>query len=699
MERPSQATLPSCRFANYPAPMAKKSAAPADAKKRHATLCAEIRRHDRLYYEQSAPEITDAEYDRLFRELQTLEKEHPGLISPDSPTQRVSGQARGDLAKVEHRVPMVSIANSMNPDETRAWHKFVADELGHDEFDLFCEPKYDGLSCELVYEQGQLKVASTRGDGSIGEDVTPNIRTIKTVPQKLSGSAPARVEIRGEVFIEKQDFAKLNLQLEEQGQRTFVNPRNTASGALRQLDAGISAQRPLSAVWYAVVEAETLGLKNQLEAAKALRDWGFVTSETLLAKSPLKLAVVRGADALVATFEGYKKHRHALPFEIDGMVIKVNDFALQKQLGMRSRSPRFMLAAKFPPEEKETICEKIDLQVGRTGAVTPVAVLKPVKVGGVTVTHASLHNLDEIERLGVREGDSVIVQRAGDVIPQVLRVVTDRRPVFARPFEMPLKCPECGTGLVHSEEEVVIRCPNTLGCPAQIKYSLAHFTSRLAMNIEGLGEKRIELLLAAGLIKDCADIYEKLNVSNLAELERMGEKSAQALLTAINNSREPKLARFIYALGIRNVGENTAALIADLVGNAPGLLSVNANQLQQAEGIGPVIAESVVEFLKQERNVALVKRLLEQVHPKAAERAKRGQGKLTGMTFVFTGSLEKFTRDAAEEMVREGGGKASGSVSKKTGYLVAGPNAGSKLDKARELGVKVITEDEFLAML
>ncbi len=666
--------------------------------KRHAELCAEIKRHDRLYYEQAAPEISDAAYDQLMRELEALEKAHPEFITPDSPTQKPGGQARSDLAKVEHRVPMVSISNSMNPDETRAWHKFVADELGRDDFELLCEPKYDGLSCELVFENGKLKVASTRGDGFIGEDVTPNVRTIKSVPQTLKGKAPERVEIRGEVYIDKDDFAKLNAQLEEQGQKTFVNPRNTASGALRQLDAAITAARPLSAVWYQVVEADTLGLKNQAEAAARLAEWGFVTSGTLLKKGKIKPEVVKGVEQLIDTFEQYKKHRHDLPFEIDGMVVKVNDFELQKRLGMRSRSPRFMLAAKFPPEEKETVCEKIELQVGRTGAVTPVAVFKPVKVGGVTVTHASLHNKDEIERLGIREGDTVVIQRAGDVIPQVLRVVADKRPVFAKPFAMPEACPECGTKLVKFEEEVVIRCPNALGCPAQVKYSITHFTSRLAMNIEGLGEKRVELMLNAGLIKDAADIYEKLTVANLAELERMGEKSAQGLIDNINASKEPKLGKFIYALGIRNVGETTAGQIADLVGNAKGFLEITPEQLQQADGIGPVIAQSVSEFLANERNRKLVERLLKHVTPKEAVAKKPGEGKFAGLTFVFTGALHKLTRDAAEEMVKERGGKASGSVSKKTSYVVAGDDAGSKLTKAKELGVKVITEDEFLAM-
>lgn len=670
-----------------------------DPARLHQWLCDAIRWHDHLYYVNSEPEVTDAQYDALMRELEALEKADPSLVTPDSPTQRVGGDVRGDLAKVEHRVPMVSIANSMNPDETRAWHKFIQDDLGHGDFELFCEPKFDGLSCELVYQGGKLKVASTRGDGSVGEDVTPNIRTIASVPQTLKGKAPKLLEVRGEVYIEKQAFADMNAELEEQGLKTYVNPRNTASGALRQLDPKISAQRPLSAVWYAVVEADGHGLATQAEVATALKDWGFVTSADLLKKTKLNVEVVKGADELLAVFERYKKHRHDLPFEIDGMVVKVNDLKQQAQLGMRSRSPRFMLAAKFPPEEKETVCEKIEVQVGRTGAVTPVAVLKPVKVGGVTVTHASLHNRDEIERLGIREGDTVVVQRAGDVIPQVLRVITDKRPVFAKPFAMPDKCPECGHALAQTEGEVVIRCPNSLSCPAQVKYSLTHFTSRLAMNIEGFGEKRIELALKAGLIKDAADIFEKLNVANLAELDRMGEKSAQTLIENIQGASTPKLGKFIFALGIRNVGESTAGLIADLCGSAEGFLKLTAEQLQQADGIGPIIAQSVTEFLADKRNVALVQRLLKHVRPKEQAAKKPGEGKFAGMTFVFTGSLEKFTREAAEEMVRERGGKASGSVSKKTSYVVAGPGAGSKLQKANELGVTVISEDDFLAMV
>ena len=672
-----------------------KRPAASDPVKLHAWLATALRWHNHLYYAKAEPEISDAEYDRLMRDLEAIEAEHPELQTPDSPTQQVGAGMRSELAKVEHRVPMLSIENAMNEEEALAWYKRIADDVG--DVELICEPKYDGLSCELVYEDGRLTVASTRGDGKTGEDVTPNVKTISSVPQKLKGKYPKRLEVRGEIYIEKQAFAELNARLEQEGAKTYVNPRNTASGSLRQTDASKSAQRPLSAVWYQVANPEDAKLHNQVDVIKALEDWGFVTSKKLLKGSPLQVKTLRGADKVVDLYKTYGEKRHELPFEIDGVVVKVNDIAQQAELGVRSKSPRYLLAIKFPPEEKETVIEDIEVQVGRTGACTPVAVMTPVMVGGVTVTNASLHNADEIERLGVKKGDHVLVYRAGDVIPKVLRVVKDGR---GKKFSFPKKCPRCGSELVNLGDEVVTRCPNHLGCPAQVMGAIVHYSSRTAMNIEGLAEKNVEQLLEANLISDPSSLYELASRrEQMLDLDRWGERKIDKLLGEIEKSRSPKLEKFIYALGIRNVGETVASLIAQEVGNIVGLLKVSENQLNAIEGVGPIIAESVVKFLQDEHNHALIERLKRFVTPKEVKTLAPGEGEFAGLTFVFTGALTKFTREDAEQMVRDRGGKASGSVSKKTSYVVAGEKAGSKLKKANDLGVKVITEDDFEKML
>lgn len=667
----------------------------ADPNTQHAWLAKALLWHNHLYYEASEPEISDAEYDRLMRELEALEAEHPKLKTPASPTQQVGAGMRSDLAKVVHRVPMLSIENAMNEEEARAWFKRLAEDAGDAE--LICEPKYDGLSCELVFENGKLKVASTRGDGKVGEDVTPNVKTIKSVPLKLAGKFPERLEIRGEIYIEKQAFAELNERLEQEGAKTYVNPRNTASGSLRQIDSRKSAARPLSAVWYQVANPHDAGLASQSEAIKAMQAWGFVTSMDLLADSPLQVKTVHGGDSVIELFQKYAEKRHSLPFEIDGMVVKINDFAMQAELGVRSKSPRYLLAMKFPPEEQQTTIERIEVQVGRTGAVTPVAVMTPVTVGGVTVTHASLHNADEIERLGVHEGDDVLVHRAGDVIPKVLRVV---KSAGGNEFEFPTRCPRCDSELVKLDDEVVIRCPNHLGCPAQVTGAIVHFSSRTAMNIEGLAEKNVQQLLDAKLISDPASLYALMDKRDqMLELERWGERKIDKLLEEIEKSRTPTLAKFIYGLGIRNVGETVAGLIANEVGSVQGLLDVTDEQLTEIEGIGPIIADSVVKFLHDEHSRELIERLSSHVTPQEVKKLATGEGKFAGMTFVFTGALTKFTRDEAEGLVRQHGGKASSSVSKKTSYLIAGEKAGSKLKKANDLGVKVITEDEFAELL
>lgn len=662
----------------------------------HDWLCATIRRHDCLYYEQSAPEITDAEYDKLMRELEEIEAKRPELQTPDSPTQTVGAGLRSELAKVEHRTPMLSIANAMDADEARAWVERVYNDVG--EVELICEPKYDGLSCELVYEDGKLTIASTRGDGKIGEDVMPNVKTIQSVPQTLK-NAPARLEVRGEVYINKQDFAELNERLEQEGAKTYVNPRNTASGSLRQIDHRKSAQRPLSAVWYQVANPDEAKLGRHSDVIAALAKWGFKTSKAMLKGASLQVKTFKGADKLIEIYQQYATTRHELPFEIDGMIVKVNDHDLQEELGVRSKSPRYLLALKFPPEERPTVVEKIEVQIGRTGACTPVAVMQPVMVGGVTVTHASLHNADEIERLGIREGDTVLVHRAGDVIPKVLRVVEDK-PRGKKLWKMPTRCPRCDSELVNIGEEVVTRCPNHLGCPAQVSGAIIHFASRTAMNIEGLAEKNVVQLLEADLLNDPAGLYELKEMREaLLELERWGERKIDKLLGEIERSRTPSLPKFIYALGIRNVGETVAGLIAREVGSIDGLLKAEPEPLNDIEGVGPIIADSVIKFMQDEHNRDLIARLKRHITPEAVVLPKPGEGKFDGMTFVFTGKMEIFGRKEAEELVRQNGGKASSSVSKNTDYVVAGEKAGGKLKKANDLGVKVISEEEFQGML
>ena len=654
------------------------------------------------YYVDAQPDLTDAEYDTLMRELQTLESEHPTLALPDSPTQRVGGVPRDDLAKVPHRIPMLSIENAMNADEARAWWERTSGDAGED-VELSVEPKYDGLSCELVYLDGVLCVASTRGDGKIGEDVTPNVKTIRALPITLDTTkreAPSRLEVRGEVYIDKLDFADLNDRLEQDGQKTYVNPRNTAAGSLRQLDARKSAKRPLSAVWYQIANQEELDLPDQAACVNALQDWGLVTSADLLDRTELKLDVFTGAEQMIAHYENYMKHRHDLPFEIDGMVVKVNQLTVQVDLGARSKSPRYFLAVKFPPEEAQTVVERIDVQVGRTGACTPVAILAPVKVGGVTVTHATLHNGDEVDRLGIREGDTVLIHRAGDVIPKVLRVVDGKRKPDSKPFNMPTICPECETELVQIDDEVVIRCPNMSSCPAQIRGSFGHFVGRSAMNIDGLAEKMVVQLLDAGLITDVASLYElESKREQMLELDRWGERKVEKLLQQIEKSRETTLEKLLYSFGIRNVGQTVSSLIADFAGTVETLIKVTADELNELDGVGPIIAESLVDWLAVDSNRELLIRLAAHVNIKKVERAAKGEGKLDGLSFVFTGKMVIFKRKEAEELVKKHGGKAGSSVSKNTDYLVAGEKAGSKLKKAQEHGVKVITEEEFQTMI
>lgn len=694
---------------NAPPPARRFSAdLPADVAKRAGELHDALNDANHRYYNLNAPSISDAEYDTLLRELETLEAAYPALRTPDSPSQRVGSAPIGDLPPVTHDPPMMSLANAMDDGEFSAFYERMAKELGS--FELVSEPKFDGLSIDLVYERddesGQclLIQASTRGDGTTGEDVTANVRTIKAIPLALfANPAPARVVIRGEIYIAKADFAAMNEALEEAGQKVFVNPRNAAAGCLRQLDSRMTAARPLSAYLYQVAKLE--GLEGPLpathwETLELLRSWRCPVNP--------RVNVVASLSEAQASYQQTLAERHDLPYEIDGMVFKVNRLDQQAELGARSRSPRWAVAWKFKPEIARTKLIDIDVQVGRTGAITPVARLEPVKVGGVTVSNVSLHNQDEIERLDIAPGDTVEVQRAGDVIPQIVGVVAraaDHAP--GQPWnklrisdDSRPTCPDCSTEIERPEGEVVARCPN-VSCPAQVRGRLIHFASRTAMDIEGLGEKLVHQLVDAGLVQTPADIYTLADKrEGLIELERMGEKKADNLLANIDSSKHPTLARLLYGLGIRNVGEHVAALVADSLGSLDAIMQASAEQFEAIDGVGPTVAASIVSFFAREQNRETLARLADfGVAPKSGPSVAKSSDALAGLTFVFTGKLEAFTREDAEVRVKSHGGKASGSVSKKTNYLVAGPGAGSKLEKAQTLGVTVLNESEFLALM
>jgi DNA ligase (NAD+) len=660
--------------------------------RRAAALRTEIREHDRRYYEEDAPTISDAEYDALFRELVALETEHPELRTPDSPTQRVGGARAAEFAPVRHRVPMLSIRTET--DTTVA---------GAAEFDArirrelklapdappvayMAELKFDGIAMSLRYENGRLAVAATRGDGETGEDVTANVRTISAVPQRLRGKAPPVLEVRGEIYMTRADFARLNARQEAAGLRLYVNPRNTAAGAVRQLDPGVTAQRPLQFFAYGI--GETQGWRapaTQSGVLDALADLGLPVSA--------ERTVASGAAELAAFYQRVQARRGDLPFEIDGVVYKVDSLELQRELGYRTREPRWAVAHKFPPEEMPTKLLAIEVQVGRTGAITPVARLEPVFVGGTTVTNVTLHNEDEIRRRDLRIGDTVMVRRAGDVIPQVVRAIPDQRPRDAREFRMPAQCPECGSAIVRLPDEVVARCSGGLVCPAQRKQALLHFASRRALDIEGLGDKLVDQLVDGGIVRTPADLY-KLGLARLAALERMADKSAGNVVAAIEKSKRTTLPRFIYALGIRHVGEATARDLAQHFGSLDALMDADEAALLETRDVGPVLAASIARFFAEPHNREGIEQLRAAgVHwQEGPPRAAAPAGALAGRTLVITGTLPTLTRDDAKAMIEDAGGKVAGSVSKKTHYVVAGADAGSKLAKAVELGVPVIDE-------
>jgi DNA ligase (NAD+) len=674
----------------------------SDAKARIARLRAEIERHNHAYYVLDAPVIPDAEYDKLFRELQTLEAQHPELAAPDSPTRRVGGKPLDAFAPVCHAVPMLSIRTETDISDAGAiaFDARVRKELGLGEGDApveyACELKFDGLAINLRYERGILVQAATRGDGETGEDVTQNVRTIHCIPLHLKGCSAEVLEVRGEVYMSRKDFERYNDKQREKGLPTLVNPRNGAAGSIRQLDPVLAARRPLSFFAYGLGETRGWGMPATHEAVlDSLSRMGVPVSE--------ERSVVRGAQGLVNFHRSIAAKRDGLPFDIDGVVYKVNSLALQNELGFVSREPRWAVAHKYPAEEQLTVVRDIDIQVGRTGKLTPVAKLEPVFVGGTTVSNATLHNEDETRRKDVRIGDTVIVRRAGDVIPEVVGVVIDQRPANAgEPFDLfsrlQGKCPVCGSRIVREEGEADWRCTGGLFCPAQRVQALLHFASRRAMDIEGLGYKLAEQLVDGGIVNTPADLY-RLGMS-VANLERMGEKSAYNLLEAIEHSKQTTLARFIYALGIRNVGEATAKDLARHFGTLESLMKADEEALRQVPDVGPVVAKSIVAFFLEPHNIEVVKALRAHgVQWVEHEAQAVRESSLSGKTFVLTGTLATMAREQAKEKLEALGAKVSGSVSKKTDYVVAGAEAGSKLDKARELGVAVLDEQQFLTLL
>ena len=665
----------------------------ATARKQVAELATEIAGHDYQYYVLDAPSISDSEYDGLYRQLVDLEQQFPELITIDSPTQRVGGSASSAFESVTHRQAMLSLNNAFADDELTAFDKRIRDALGVETVTYAVEPKFDGLAITLSYENGMFVQGATRGDGYTGENATHNLRTIRAIPTKLdTPNPPQLLEVRGEVLMLKRDFEQLNMNQEKAGAKIFANPRNAAAGSLRQLDPQITATRPLHFFAYGLGEAIGVPkLGSHAEAMQYLADFRFPVSDLRVVK--------QGAQGLRDYYQAIGAKRPNLPFDIDGVVYKVNNFAQQNELGFVSRAPRWAIAHKYPAEEAKTVVEDITVQVGRTGAITPVARLKAVFVGGVTVTNATLHNEDELRRKDIRIGDTVIVRRAGDVIPEVVSVVLENRPQDARLFTMPITCPECDSHIERPADEAVARCTGGLICPAQRKQAITHFASRRAMNIEGMGEKLADQLVEADLVKSLDDIY-KLKVATLAGLERMAQKSAQNVIDALNNSKQTTLARFIYGLGIRNVGEATAKDLAAHFGGLQALLDAPLEALLQVNDVGPIVAESILQFFGEPHNRQVIASMC-QLGVQWPEMAGKqsASGVLLGKTLVLTGTLPNLSRDAAQALIEAAGGKVSGSVSKKTHYVVAGSDAGSKLEKAQELSVPVINEAGLLALL
>ena len=664
-----------------------------DIKKRIEELREKINYHNHCYYVLDNPEISDSQYDDLFKELLNLETKHPELLTPDSPTQRVGAPPLEEFPKFIHSSPLLSLEDAFDENEAMEFDERIKKLLKrNDDIEYVAELKIDGLAVNLLYENGLFRAGATRGDGYTGEDVTSNLKTIKTVPLgmfKGKMDLPSRIEVRGEVYIGLKNFYKLNETRGKNGESLFANPRNAAAGSLRQLDSKITAARPLSTFFYGIGEARGVKFKTHWEILETLKSWGFRVNPEIKKCDSIK--------EVIRYYNGIKERRNKLDYEIDGIVIKVNNLEFQEKLGVRTRNPRWALAVKFEPQEATTVIEEIRVQVGRTGTLTPVAILKPVRVGGVEVGRATLHNMDEVARKDVREGDTVIVRRAGDVIPEVVKPIIEKRSGSERKFKMPGKCPVCNSLVL--KDGAIHRCTG-ISCSAQLKELIRHFAARGAMDIEGFGDKLVDKLVEEGLVKDLGDIYS-LKKEDLAALERMAEKSAQNIIDAIEKSKKISFERFLYALGIRHAGEYVAKLLAKNFKNIEDLKKASEEELMKIEGIGPEVAASVTGFFWQNGNIAVVEKILSKGVRIEEVKSKAGRLKeeITGKVFVFTGTLKSMARDEAEKKVEEFGGRASSAVTKNTGYVVIGKEPGSKADKAKELGVKIIGEDEFLKLI
>ena len=666
-----------------------------DVEKKIEALREKIRHHEYLYYVLDNPEISDLDFDKLMRQLKDLEAEHPALLTPDSPTQRVGGKPREGFVKVRHSSPMLSLDNTYNEDELRDWERRVHELTGRQEVDYVCELKLDGMSLALIYEDGKLERGVTRGDGTTGEDVTLNVRTVRSIPLSIDkgklkkAGIPVDFEVRGELLMPTASFKKINEEREKNGLPTFANPRNFTAGTIRQLDANITAERRMDFFPYILLQNGRTYFDRHSKTLSALGGAGF--------KVNLNHRLVHSIDEVWAFIQQWEGKRDSLPYEIDGIVVKVDRTGLQDELGFTGKAPRWAIAYKYAARAGITKLEDIRVQVGRTGKLTPVAMLAPVAIGGTTVRNATLHNMDEIERLGVKIGDYVQVERGGDVIPKVAKVIDDKdHPRGTREFVMPEKCPVCGTKVVRTEGEVDYRCVNA-NCPAKLLGTILHFASRGVMNIDGMGESLVNQLIEKGLVKNVADIYD-LTKKDLLSLERFADKSAQNILDEIENSKKLPLERVIYGLGIRMVGERTAQFLAEHFGSMEALANASVEELQNVNEVGPRIAESLAEFFSNLANKKLVDRLGKAGLAFKGQKKQRGT-KLAGKTFVLTGTLAHFSRDEAKKMIEDAGGKVTGSVSKKTDYVVAGADAGSKLDKAKELGVAVIDEKEMAKLV